>query len=262
MVEEVAVGERLTFWWWADGGESSRVTFELAPAWAARGCGHRDPGRADGAGYAACPRVRAGVSASRGPRDPTARVMELLASGKHDGDRESPPSCPSPPGGGPSTRGPQDAGPCTAQRKRRERRFSPTPAPRERFFVEAAVGGHGEDRLRALERYVRGVMPRAIETSGLSKKLWHSGHSTRRPAREHGPRFSGCSAPTARARRRSCGSWRRLLTPDCCSARVDGLRRGAATRPQLRRRIGPGRAVRGVDEGLHRPREPRALSRA
>jgi uncharacterized protein YndB with AHSA1/START domain len=32
MVEEVAVGERLTFWWWADGGESSRVTFELAPA--------------------------------------------------------------------------------------------------------------------------------------------------------------------------------------------------------------------------------------
>ena len=32
MIEEVAVGERLTFWWWADGGESSRVTFELAPA--------------------------------------------------------------------------------------------------------------------------------------------------------------------------------------------------------------------------------------
>jgi len=32
MVEEVAPGERLTFWWWADGGESSRVTFELAPA--------------------------------------------------------------------------------------------------------------------------------------------------------------------------------------------------------------------------------------
>jgi uncharacterized protein YndB with AHSA1/START domain len=32
MVEEVAPGERLTFWWWANGGESSRVTFELAPA--------------------------------------------------------------------------------------------------------------------------------------------------------------------------------------------------------------------------------------
>src|SRR5437763_14550738 len=34
MVEEVAPGERLTFWWWPhDGdGESSRVTFELAPA--------------------------------------------------------------------------------------------------------------------------------------------------------------------------------------------------------------------------------------
>jgi len=32
MIEEVAPGERLTFWWWADGGESSRVTFELAPA--------------------------------------------------------------------------------------------------------------------------------------------------------------------------------------------------------------------------------------
>ena len=32
MVEEVAVGERLTFWWWPDDGESSRVTFELAPA--------------------------------------------------------------------------------------------------------------------------------------------------------------------------------------------------------------------------------------
>jgi uncharacterized protein YndB with AHSA1/START domain len=32
MVEEVAVGERLTFWWWPDEGESSRVTFELAPA--------------------------------------------------------------------------------------------------------------------------------------------------------------------------------------------------------------------------------------
>jgi len=35
MVEEVAPGERLTFWWWPDEdqpGESSRVTFELAPA--------------------------------------------------------------------------------------------------------------------------------------------------------------------------------------------------------------------------------------
>ena len=32
MVEEVAPGERLTFWWWPDGGASSRVTFELAPA--------------------------------------------------------------------------------------------------------------------------------------------------------------------------------------------------------------------------------------
>jgi len=32
MVEEVAVGERLTFWWWASEGESSRVTFELTPA--------------------------------------------------------------------------------------------------------------------------------------------------------------------------------------------------------------------------------------
>jgi uncharacterized protein YndB with AHSA1/START domain len=34
MVEEVAVGERLTFWWWPREaeGESSRVTFELAPA--------------------------------------------------------------------------------------------------------------------------------------------------------------------------------------------------------------------------------------
>ena len=34
MVEEVAPGERLTFWWWPreDGAESSRVTFELAPA--------------------------------------------------------------------------------------------------------------------------------------------------------------------------------------------------------------------------------------
>ena len=34
MVEEVAPGERLTFWWWPreDGADSSRVTFELAPA--------------------------------------------------------------------------------------------------------------------------------------------------------------------------------------------------------------------------------------
>ena len=32
MVEEVAPGERLTFWWWPAEGESSRVTFELAPA--------------------------------------------------------------------------------------------------------------------------------------------------------------------------------------------------------------------------------------
>jgi uncharacterized protein YndB with AHSA1/START domain len=32
MVEEVAPGERLTFWWWPADGESSRVTFELAPA--------------------------------------------------------------------------------------------------------------------------------------------------------------------------------------------------------------------------------------
>ena len=32
MVEEVAPGERPTFCWWAAGGESSRVTFELAPA--------------------------------------------------------------------------------------------------------------------------------------------------------------------------------------------------------------------------------------
>ena len=35
MVEEVAVGERLTFWWWTDQdppAQSSRVTFELAPA--------------------------------------------------------------------------------------------------------------------------------------------------------------------------------------------------------------------------------------
>ena len=32
MVEEVAPGERLTFWWWVPDGESSRVTFELAPA--------------------------------------------------------------------------------------------------------------------------------------------------------------------------------------------------------------------------------------
>ena len=35
MVEEVAVGERLTFWWWTDEdppAQSSRVTFELAPA--------------------------------------------------------------------------------------------------------------------------------------------------------------------------------------------------------------------------------------
>jgi uncharacterized protein YndB with AHSA1/START domain len=35
MVEEVAVGERLTFWWWPDQdppAQSSRVTFELAPA--------------------------------------------------------------------------------------------------------------------------------------------------------------------------------------------------------------------------------------
>ena len=32
MVEEVAPGERLTFWWWPHDGESSRVTFELAPA--------------------------------------------------------------------------------------------------------------------------------------------------------------------------------------------------------------------------------------
>src|SRR3954468_7053889 len=32
MVEEVAPGERLTFWWWPEDGESSRVTFELAPA--------------------------------------------------------------------------------------------------------------------------------------------------------------------------------------------------------------------------------------
>jgi uncharacterized protein YndB with AHSA1/START domain len=35
MVEEVAVGERLTFWWWIDSdppAQSSRVTFELAPA--------------------------------------------------------------------------------------------------------------------------------------------------------------------------------------------------------------------------------------
>ena len=32
MVEEVAPGERLTFWWWPAGGDGSRVTFELAPA--------------------------------------------------------------------------------------------------------------------------------------------------------------------------------------------------------------------------------------
>ena len=32
MVEEVAPGERLTFWWWPAEGESTRVTFELAPA--------------------------------------------------------------------------------------------------------------------------------------------------------------------------------------------------------------------------------------
>jgi uncharacterized protein YndB with AHSA1/START domain len=34
MVEEVAPGERLTFWWWPaiQDGESSRVTFELTPA--------------------------------------------------------------------------------------------------------------------------------------------------------------------------------------------------------------------------------------
>jgi uncharacterized protein YndB with AHSA1/START domain len=34
MVEEVAVGERLTFWWWpaATDDAGSRVTFELAPA--------------------------------------------------------------------------------------------------------------------------------------------------------------------------------------------------------------------------------------
>src|SRR3954467_3147421 len=31
-VEEVAPGERLTFWWWPEGESGSRVTFELAPA--------------------------------------------------------------------------------------------------------------------------------------------------------------------------------------------------------------------------------------
>ena len=34
VIEEVAPGERLTFWWWPReaGGKSSRVTFELEPA--------------------------------------------------------------------------------------------------------------------------------------------------------------------------------------------------------------------------------------
>src|SRR3954451_7168163 len=32
MVEEVAPGERLTFWWWPEGESGSCVTFELAPA--------------------------------------------------------------------------------------------------------------------------------------------------------------------------------------------------------------------------------------
>ena len=50
----------------------------------------------------------------------------------------------------------QDAGLVHAQRSGRERRFSPTPAPLgDAISWMAAVGGAWDDRLRALDAYVR-----------------------------------------------------------------------------------------------------------
>lgn len=50
----------------------------------------------------------------------------------------------------------QDAGLVEAQRAGRERRFSPTPAPLgDAISWMASVGGEWDERLRALERYVR-----------------------------------------------------------------------------------------------------------
>jgi DNA-binding transcriptional ArsR family regulator len=50
----------------------------------------------------------------------------------------------------------EDAGLVAARRAGRERRFSPTPAPLgEAISWMAAVGGEWDDRLRALDRYVR-----------------------------------------------------------------------------------------------------------
>ena len=50
----------------------------------------------------------------------------------------------------------EDAGLVHAQRAGRERRFSPTPAPLgDAISWMASVGGEWDERLRALERYVR-----------------------------------------------------------------------------------------------------------
>ena len=50
----------------------------------------------------------------------------------------------------------EDAGLVHAQRSGRERRFSPTPAPLgEAISWMASVGGEWDERLRALDAYVR-----------------------------------------------------------------------------------------------------------
>ena len=50
----------------------------------------------------------------------------------------------------------EDAGLVEARRRGRERRFPPTPAPLgEAISWMARVGGEWDDRLRALDRYVR-----------------------------------------------------------------------------------------------------------
>jgi DNA-binding transcriptional ArsR family regulator len=50
----------------------------------------------------------------------------------------------------------EDAGLVAAQRAGRERRFSPTPAPLgDAISWMAAVGGEWDERLRALDTYVR-----------------------------------------------------------------------------------------------------------
>ena len=72
---------------------------------------------------------------------------------------------------------------------------------------------------------------------------------------------SGCSAPTARARRRPCASSPRCCKPDAGTVRGRGPRR----RPRRRRAARadrPRRPVRGGRREPHRPREPRRWSAA